>query len=57
MGKAKDHQVDENENCSSTAEVEMTMLFNVCVSFHFRAMKDLENNVIITIAIRERKLS
>lgn len=39
------------------AEAEMTVLFKACVSFHFRAMKDLQNNVITTLALRERKLS
>lgn len=58
MGKAKDCQADENENCSSTGrEAEMTVLCKACVSFHFREMNDLENNVITTIALRERKLS
>lgn len=58
MGKSKDCQADENENCSSTGrEAEMTVLFKACVSFHFWAMKDLQNNVMTTIALRERKLS
>lgn len=58
MVKAKDCQADENESYNSTGrEAEMTVLFKGCVSFPFKAMKDLENNVIITIALRERKLS
>lgn len=49
---------DENENyIVQLAETTMTMLFKAYVSFNFRAMKDMENNIITTIAFKERKLS